>query len=194
MTTVLTQNYDYLPISEKEILRYAGVRGENAEISALLSSCINEASDIFKYKLCYCKLKITICDDECDFGLFKIKSKSLSKNLTGCVSAVIFAATVGTEIDRLIAKYSRLSPSRAVILDAFAAERIEALCNKFSADISRGQKSRPRFSPGYGDMSLEAQKEIFRILDVPKRIGISLSESLIMLPSKSVTAIMGIEK
>ena len=50
---------------------------------------------------------------------------------------------------------------------------------------------KPRFSPGYGDLSLEVQKEIFSLLDCPRKIGVSLGDSLLMTPSKSVTAIIG---
>ena len=53
---------------------------------------------------------------------------------------------------------------------------------------------RPRFSPGYGDLPLELQKDVFRVLDCPRKIGLSLNESLLMSPSKSVTAIIGIGK
>lgn len=51
---------------------------------------------------------------------------------------------------------------------------------------------RPRFSPGYGDLPLSAQREIFAVLDCGKRIGLMLNDSLLMSPSKSVTAFVGI--
>ena len=50
----------------------------------------------------------------------------------------------------------------------------------------------PGFSPGYGDLPLDLQREIFAALDCPKRIGVSLNESLLMSPSKSVSAIIGL--
>ena len=49
-----------------------------------------------------------------------------------------------------------------------------------------------RFSPGYGDMPLDDQHALFRILNVSRRIGISLSESGLMIPQKSVTALIGV--
>ena len=53
---------------------------------------------------------------------------------------------------------------------------------------------RPRFSPGYGDLPIEIQKDIFRALDCPRRIGLTLNENLLMSPTKSVSAIIGIVK
>ena len=58
----------------------------------------------------------------------------------------------------------------------------------------RGLFLRPRFSPGYGDFSLEHQREFFRILEVQKKIGVTLTESLLMMPSKSVTAVIGLSE
>ncbi len=190
MSRVLIKSFTPPPFSEKEALRYAGVRTAiNAE-AELLSSAFEEVSPLLSYKTCYIELCITISGDVCDFGLFKLKSRSLAKNLSGCSAAILFAATVGIGIDRLISKYSHISPSRAVMLDAIGVERIEALCDEFCKEF---EGARPRFSPGYGDLALDAQRDIFNILDAPKHIGISLNESLIMSPAKSVTAIVGIK-
>ena len=118
----------------------------------------------------------------------------LSKNLKDCSSVIVFAATIGVEIDRLIAKYGRISPSKALVIQAIGAERIEALCDEFCSDIANEKKMRltPRFSPGYGDLPLNIQKNIFDVLDCSKRIGLTLNDSLIMSPSKSVTAFVGV--
>ena len=114
--------------------------------------------------------------------------------MRGCKRAVVFAATVGIGLDRLIAKYGRLSPSKALMLQAIGAERIEALCDAFCAELAAKLdcKLRPRFSPGYGDFPITAQKELFAVLDCTRQIGVTLNDSLLMSPTKSVTAIVGI--
>ena len=99
----------------------------------------------------------------------------------------------------MIFKYSVLSPSTALLLEALGNERIEALCDVFNEDIRqlkllRGESLRPRFSAGYGDLPLEYQKKIFDILDPPLSIGLTLNNSYLMSPSKSVTALIGVEK
>ena len=80
-------------------------------------------------------------------------------------------------------------------MQALGAERIEALCDAFCDSLisEKGVLLRPRFSPGYGDLPLEVQKDIFSLLECHKRIGVSLNESLLMSPSKSVTAFVGLE-
>lgn len=188
---VLVKTYDEIPFSEKEILRYAGSAWSDKETVKLMRECIEEARGVIKYKACYCDLPIEVKDGVCDFESFRVASKSLSKNLEKCKRVILFAATLGAEFDRLIVKYSRLSPSKALLFQAIGTESIEALCDKFCNDVANNSK--PRFSPGYGDLPLEIQKEIFAILECEKKIGISLNKSLSMSPSKSVTAFMGLD-
>lgn len=190
---VYTRRYAPPPWRQGEILRYAGVRGEMPELTALLRDCLREAEGELDYRVAY--LVVDACVAR---GLAHAPSLALQKNLAGCGSAVLFAATVGIGIDRLIARYAPLSPTKALLFQAIGAERIESLCDAFEGEMAAemaqaGRKTRPRFSPGYGDFPLEAQKDIFALLDCPRRIGLTLNESLLMSPSKSVTAIIGVE-
>lgn len=193
-SAVLNKIYAEPSFCEREILRYAGCKGADSELIALVELCIKEVKDKLTYKVCYCELPLKVDGDICDFGVFRLESEKLAVNLRGCERVLLFAATVGIEIDRLIAKYGRISPSKALIFQAIGAERIEALCNAFCEDIvkEKGMVVRPRFSPGYGDLSLTAQKDIFSVLDCSRRIGLSLNSSLLMSPSKSVTAFAGL--
>lgn len=194
MSIVLTKSYQAPPFCKKEILRYAGCKRIGADIEELLDSCIKEAENSFTYKVCYTQLDLNVSGDVCDFGLFSVESNGLSANLKACKKVVLCGATVGVEIDRLISKYSRISPSKALMFQAIGAERIEALCDAFCAMFEKenGVFLKPRFSPGYSDLSLSVQKEVFRILDCPKNIGLSLNDSMLMSPSKSVTFFCGV--
>jgi len=191
---VLIKTYDAPPMDEHEVFRYAGCKGDEASVRELLDGCKAETADVLTYKVCYLPLDVRVTDDFCDLGVFGVRSKHLARNLDGCAKAVVFAATVGVGIDRLIAKYSVLSPTKALLLDAIGTERIEALCNAFCDDAEKeyNLSARPRYSPGYGDLGLPFQKEIFSVLNCRKHIGLSLSDSLMMSPSKSVTAIVGL--
>lgn len=192
--TLLRKSYPFPALREKEILRYAGCKEADEATLSLMRSCIDEAKPILTYEVCYTILPVEIRDNVCDFGCFSLVSQGLAKNLSSSHSVVLFAATVGTALDRLIAKYGRISPSRALMMQAIGAERIEALCDTFCQDISAelGTALAPRFSPGYGDLPLSAQKDIFPILDPPRQIGLTLNDSLLMSPSKSVSAFAGL--
>ena len=199
MSIVSYIEYPSPEIERREILRYMGCKAGDSQIDGLLDSCICESSNALSYKVVYTEVPILKDRDGIKLGEITIVSRDLQKCLSGCDKAIIFAATVGLGIDRLINKYGRINPSRAVCFQAIGAERIEALCDEFCKDILQkyaesGRKIRPRFSPGYGDLPLELQKDLFRILDCNKRLGLTLNESLLMSPTKSVTAIVGIYK
>lgn len=197
--TVLVKIYDEIKFNKKEILRYAQIKGDSNAFESLIDECIKEAENNLSYKVCYSVFDVCLKDDILDFGFLKTKSKALIKSLENCEKAVVFGATTGIGIDRLISKYGKILPSKALIFQAIGAERIESLCDKFCDDI-KNEMSRqklfvhPRFSPGYGDFPLDNQVKIFDTLALYKNIGLTLNDSLIMSPAKSVTAIMGISK
>ena len=196
MITVLKKSFDAPPINEREILRYASCHKCDTETEKLLGEIVDTYRDAFSYKVCYTVLPYREKNGICDLEVFSVNSKNLAKNLLGCERVLLFGATVGTEIDRLIAKYTRISPARALLLQAFGAERIEALCDIFCREfeIENSVKLLPRFSAGYGDCPIEAQKDIFSILDSRRMIGLTLNDSMLMYPTKSVTAFVGIKE
>lgn len=186
------------PYNFGEILRYSGAKGDNSDLRPIIDECIDELGDGLKFLVCYDELALKTEGDTVFFGDFSVRSKSVSKNLFGCSSVIVFSATVGIEIDRLILKYGRISPTKALFFQSIGAERIEALCDAFCYFIkeqkTKENKSiRPRFSAGYGDCPLSIQKDLFALLDCPKKIGLSLTKNLMMTPSKSVSAFIGIK-
>lgn len=199
METVYTLFFDEPNVNKREIMRYMSSLGGGDEILELIGECLAEVREMLQYKVCYAVLSAEIDGDVISLPCGQVKSKNLVKNLSGCDKAIIFAATIGVGIDRLISKYSRLSPTKALCFQAIGAERVEALCDEFCEKMKSefeksGEKLKPRFSPGYGDLPLETQKMIFSLLDCPKRIGVTLGDTLLMSPSKSVTAFVGITR
>lgn len=196
---VLTYSCELPPIDRREWFRYMGAPKPSLELETLADACAREAEHCFVGRVCYCELPVRHTEAGVDLSFGEIRSRNLSERLRECSRAVVFAATVGIEIDRLIAKYGHTSPAKALCLQALGAERIEALCDAFCEDVARkmhdaGEILVSRFSAGYGDLSISLQRDIFRVLDCSRRIGISLNESLLMSPTKSVTAIVGIRK
>ena len=115
--------------------------------------------------------------------------------LRTCGSVVLLAATLGSETESLIRRAAAARTADALILDAAGSAAIERVCDNFCADLAAALAPRfltDRFSPGYGDMPLSDQHALFRVLDVSRRIGVSLSASALMIPQKSVTALIGV--
>ena len=144
----------------------------------------------------FCVLDLRIEGDICDFGVLTVRSHDLAAHLAGCKRAVLFAATAGPMIDREIQKQTRLSPHRAYELQMEGTRVIERFCDALCEQFAKEQCStlRTRFSPGYGDLSLEVQREVFRVLEPARHIGLCLNDSFVMSPSKSVTAFVGVEE
>lgn len=186
---VLLKIYEAPPIDRKEILRYAGCRVADEPTLALMEECLTEAQEQLTYRVCYRRSTVQIKGSACNFDGFSVCSKKLAQNLADCNEAVLFAATVGVGMDRLIARYVRLSPAKAMMLDAIGTERIEALCDAFCRDLGA---CRPRFSPGYGDLKLEVQEDLIALLDGPRKLNLCLTDRWLMTPTKSVTAFAGI--
>jgi cobalamin-dependent methionine synthase I len=79
------------------------------------------------------------------------------------------------------------------VTDAIASALAESACDEAERLIFEDNSHTPRFSPGYGDLPLEIQKPLLSFLDAEKTVGITLSSSLLMTPTKSITAIAGIK-
>lgn len=130
-----------------------------------------------------------------DLGFSKVESRDLARSLEGCDKIILFAATAGTEIDRLILKFERISPSKATVIQAVGAALVERWCDEIcDGFVEKYGANRFRYSCGFGDLPLTLQRDIFTALKLEKNLGMSLSEKCIMSPSKSVTAIVGIKR
>ena len=130
-------------------------------------------------------------------GKMNIESRSLSRNLAGCSQIVLFGATLGAGVDRLITRTSLTDMAKAVIVQACAAAMLEEYCDECQLAIGEELRKehlylRPRFSPGYGDFDIQYQEPLMRMLDCAKTIGLTMTDSYMMTPTKSVTAVIGV--
>ena len=184
-------------LNRREVKRYARIQGADGSFDALIDECFTEAESALSYRVCYTILPVNTVDDKLYLGSIPSPYQTVIKAIRGGEEALLFAATIGAPFDRLIQKYSLLEPSKALMMQAIGAERAESLCDAFCARMDTelkesGKRITPRVSPGYGDIPLMMQRDIFSVLDCPRKIGLTLDESLLMSPSKSVTAIAGI--
>lgn len=182
-------------LNENEILLYLGYRGQEypAEVERQIARCKEEVTETAKPRLIWRKMTA----EESLFSALHLEGKDILELLDGCREAVLMAVTLGPEIDRLLAKSSVTNMADAVIMDACASTAIENVADNFERDLRKeveaeGRYLTDRFSPGYGDLPLSVQKQLCEALDTARRIGLTLSPSMLMIPGKSVTAILGI--
>ena len=188
-----------------EIARYLGyqkVAVPDEQVSTLIKAAADEMLDVIQPQSVCEKFDLTVeYDEKKDFGLVAfsdvtIKSKDLARNLRDCSQIVLFAATLGPQCDQLIRRAQVKDQVKAAVFQATGAMYIEKCVDLLNEKIkqdaeAQGKTTRPRFSPGYGDLSLDVQKSFFRLLPC-QRIGLTLMDTLVMSPEKSVTAFVGV--
>lgn len=185
----------------REMFRYMGYGGNepDPEVASEAELCLTRLLEETEPKTVWRRFPLELKNGHIvRIEGMEIRSSALYRNLAGCREVFLMAATLGLSPDRMTAREQAAGRvSRAVMLQAAAAALIEEVCDELNGQLRieaarEGKSLRPRFSPGYGDFRLEHQTELFRILEVQKRIGVTLTEHLLMMPSKSVTAVIGI--
>jgi hypothetical protein len=190
----------------KEVARYLGYRkaaGPDVDVTVLMEKAAKEMQAVMKAQAVF-----EVFDLDCpvkpdndtlpkiSFADVTLQSRDLGNNLKDCKKVALLAATIGPQVDALIRRHSSLDPVYASILQATGAMYIEELVDITNSEIKKiaeaaGLKTKPRYSPGYGDVPLQVQKDFFRLLPCT-RIGLTLMDTLIMAPEKSVTAFVGL--
>ena len=186
-------------IDRQEVIRYLGYKGHTPtkDVLDVIEVCVKEVETAEEPKYVVRRFSVEIDGEHVAAGGLSLHSRQLARNLKDCKEVIFFAATLGMGVDRLLHKYLKLQVSKAVVVQAVAAAAMEAYCNQCQQEIENacakeGLFVRPRYSPGYGDLSLKVQNEFLQVLQAQKTVGIVLTEGDIMLPEKSVTAIMGL--
>ena len=186
-----------IPFDEKEILRYAMLPSFAPKPEELpLQECLKAARGAAQCRAVWRRYLLVRDGDTLDLGFAKTDSRDLKKHLEGCGEILLFACTAGAETDRRIARAKLLSPARGLLMHAIGAQQVEGGCDRLCARLAQQFPDRQltdRFSPGYGDLTLEMQRDVMAALDCGRTVGITLTDSLLMTPSKSVTAIIGMK-
>lgn len=123
--------------------------------------------------------------------------EDIHKVVDGCEKIILIAATIGIYVDKILRKIQITDMAQAVVLDAMASVAIEQFMDKIEGELKERYSNyyfTRRFSPGYGDYPIEKQREIVKLLNTEKRLGLTLTNSLLLYPTKSVTAVIGLSK
>ena len=190
-----------MDVRTKEAVRYLGYGNHaiDGRTLALISSSFQELEEAAGRRSIYRIFDVSQEEEALLIGTLKINSKNLRRNLKSCEKAYILAATLGVGVDTLLRRYTLTDMARVVILQACAAAMLEEYLDGCQEILSREQEKdgyylRPRFSPGYGDFPITHQEQILRILDAPKKIGLSLTAGSMLTPTKSGTAFVVLSK
>lgn len=189
-----------LNIDKNQILRYLGYRGQEIsnEIHSLIEECIKEIKTLVSLRNTYKYSKVEINNQVnlIDIDL-KLEGKDIIGHLEKSNKCCVMAATLGSEVDRKILYYEKVNMTKAVILDSCATTAIEEYCDFIENEIKKEVVEDElninwRYSPGYGDLDISIQRDLLKSFDAERTIGLTVSSHNILIPRKSVTAIIGI--
>ena len=187
-------------VSVSETARYMAVKGEPDEIvRSLIEKADSAVRKSIAPKYVYRVSGVEVLSEGIrlsDCGIF-LPGDDIKKHLEGCGKAVVFAATLSAEADKLIRRAEVTDMAEALAMDCVCSSLIEQFCDKAEEEIFREVNAAYRtwrFSPGYGDLPISVQEELVRVLNAQRRIGLTVTPENIMIPSKSVTAVIGISE
>ncbi|RAK10307.1 hypothetical protein C8C77_10825 [Halanaerobium saccharolyticum] len=191
-----------LEIERTEVLRYLQTSKdlEDDNINRLIAEATAEIKNLINFRYLYQKFPIELNENgiKVKGTTLTLEGKSIKKHLKNYGEIYIMAATLGAQVDKKISYYEKVSVTKSMIFDACATTAIEAGCDQVEAEIKKevlaagNEDITFRYSPGYGDLGIEIQKEVLRILEAPKKIGLTASKYNMLIPTKSVTAIIGV--
>lgn len=187
-----------IPFDEKEILRYAMLPSFAPAPEELpLEECLEAARGAARCRAVWCRYPLKWDGEWLDLGFARTDSRDLRQHLEGCGEILLFACTAGAEMDRRIGRAKLGSPAKGLLMHAIGAQQVEGGCDRLCRRLAEqfpDRKLTLRFSPGYGDLPLDMQRQVMEALDCGRTVGITLTDSLLMTPSKSVTAIIGMKE
>ena len=177
------------------------IREMSARLGTPVGVLPKDAEGIIESVICAAKpayvavhAKISRQNDRIFVGNIATDSRALFEVCRESDECILVVATLGVGVDRLIIRTSSISPYDSFVADAVADALIEALCDHAEEKLVAGLVTRGRFSPGYADLELSLGKEIIRLTDAERLLGIKQSDSGLMIPKKSVNAIIAIRK
>ncbi len=182
-----------------EAARYMGYKyglEPSEEICALCEKAYNELCSVISPKYIYKEYDFTRTDDGIIVDGIEFKSAKFLNHLKDSTNIILFGATLGVGADTLVRKYSITDSAMTSIVHCVGASMVENLCDQACEELKDTIKGehKCRFSPGYGGLDISSQEDFFKLLPMTKQMGVTLSESFLMTPTKTVTAFIGVTK
>ena len=184
-------------IPVEEALRYLGIRQADGETRRLAE----ETAALLEERLCprYLWRAFRISAEGQEIRLdgtnIRLPGTLAAKMLSECESAVLLVCTLGAGFDRMMREWEARDMARAAVMDACGSAWTETVCDEAEKEIRSRFPDRfctDRFSPGYGDLPLNLQADFLKETDAGRKLGITVNESFLLLPCKSVTAVIGL--
>ena len=186
-----------MKIPVEEALRYMGAAKADAETRRLAEETAEMLEKRLRPRFLWRSFPIDRKGAEIrlEGSEIRLPGSLAEKMLAECDTAVLLVCTLGAEFDRMMQEWEKRDMARAAVMDVCGSAWTEAVCDEAEEEIRGrfpGRFLTDRFSPGYGDLPLELQKGFLQALDAGRKLGITANDSFLLLPCKSVTAVIGL--
>ncbi|MDO4467882.1 MAG: vitamin B12 dependent methionine synthase [Bacillota bacterium] len=173
---------------KQEALKYLGYYGQNLESSflSLFDSCLEEIISLQNFKVTYATYKLEDCP-------ISLQYPGLETFFAGCSNVVFIGCTLGIELERKLKYYQAIDLTRMCVMDSIASAYVEVACDAFEEEHFPKERTY-RFCPGYGKVPIELNKEIAKHIDLYKKTGITITDTNLLIPQKSMIGFIGIGK
>lgn len=189
-------------VDREETLRYLGHGGQrlDPELEAQLKAAISLCETTCCARGIFLVFDVERIDTRegvwLDGSLF-LPGADIARHLAGSCRVVLLASTLGAESERLLRQRLALSPTEGVLVDASLSSMAESAIEFLHEQVrlqaeAMGLRAGDRFSPGYGDLPLTIQGPFLRALGADKQLGMRVTDSDMLAPTKSVTAVVGL--
>lgn len=189
-----------MELNQSEALRYLGVTGEpDPALLARLSSAADKLTRSVTPRWVWRAFPLASAPSGPALeGTGLTLTGAMAERMLGeCSQAVLLVCTLGAGFESMLRAEQARSMAGAALLDACGSVWVEAGCDQAEGEISARFPElyrTDRFSPGYGDLPLALQKEICALLDASRRLGVQATDSFLLNPSKTVTAVIGLSE
>ena len=181
----------------KDALGYLGAKGEEKEAAtALLNKVLEEHSSCFSPRMITAFFRVKSTEPVVAFedSEVTLPGESIRRHFAGATEGLFSAFTLGISFDKRLRELSLSRPSEAVALNALGSAYAERKADELLGNIRRekektGFRTNFRFCPGYGDLPMTVNAEIAAALNANKKIGLTVTESGLLLPVKSIVGV-----
>lgn len=186
-------------LDRREILRYLGAAHSDEALDRMIDRAEEQVIAAARPKHVYRHISFDLNGESVGISGTVIHSRDLAQHLRGCREGFLFACTLGQGVDVLVKRVALTDLPMMPVVQAVAAAYTEYCADSAQQELEdyaqrRGLYLRPRYSPGYGDFQLDCQRFLFDALEIPKKIGVTLTDGFIMVPFKSITAVVGLSE
>lgn len=186
-------------VKAEDVFHYLGYKSGMPDEGtvALIKSCIEQLEKAMNPKSVYAAFPLKRAGGgiELENCRLRLIGSDIAEHLKDCGAAVLFAATLSPQVDRLIRQTQSKDIAAGLIMDSCASAAIELFCDMVEKEIKSQFEEcffTTRYSPGYGDFPLEAQRDFLSALDAQRAIGLYANDAFLLTPMKSVTAVIGV--